>query len=61
MLKCLVFSGIPEVCDKSPPPSPVTALVDLPASPLSSDGEEEKSVVFVGEEGPTTDPKIKKR
>lgn len=52
---------IPEVCEKSPPPSPVTALVDLPASPLSSDVEKEESVVCVGEEGPTTDPEIDKR
>lgn len=58
---CLMFSEIPEVCEKSPPPSPVTALVDLPASPLSSDGEKEESVVCVGEEGPTTDPEIDKR
>lgn len=53
-----------EVCESSPPSSPVTDQEALPPSPLpseASEGSQEDSLVCVGVEEPKSDPEIAKR
>lgn len=53
-----------EVCESSPPLSPVTVQEALPPSPLpseASEGSQEDSLVCVGVEEPKSDPEIAKR
>lgn len=59
-----VLTDFQEVCESSPPLSPVTVQEALPPSPLpseASEGSQEDSLVCVGVEEPKSDPEIAKR